>query len=88
MLRDGGQRIGLPRVAASCDFLQPARFEEILDVVVTIKNLGRKSVTYGFEFFKENIVIARGQITAVCCRVSADRIESVEIPPDIRKKLE
>jgi YbgC/YbaW family acyl-CoA thioester hydrolase len=88
MLHDGGQRIGLPRVAASCDFLNPARFEDLLDVVVTIKKVGRKSIIYGFEFFKDQTIIARGQITAVCCRVSPERIESMEIPPDIRKKLE
>src|SRR6516164_6390984 len=47
-----GQQIGFPRVSASCDYLRPARFEDVLDVVVRLHKLGRKSVTYAFEFSK------------------------------------
>jgi YbgC/YbaW family acyl-CoA thioester hydrolase len=87
MKGEGGQRYGLPRVSATCDYQSPARFEDVLDVVVTVKNLGRKSITYGFEFFKGDRPVAQGQITAVCCRITVDHIESVEIPEGIRKKL-
>src|SRR5436305_6306274 len=48
-----GRMLGFPRVAASCDYLRPARFEDLLDVAVTLRKVGRKSVTYGFEFFKD-----------------------------------
>jgi YbgC/YbaW family acyl-CoA thioester hydrolase len=83
------ERLGFPRVSASCDFMRPARFEDVLDVVVTVSNVGRKSVTYAFEFYKEEEILARGQISTVCCRfVPGKPMESVEIPPAIRKKLE
>ncbi len=45
-----GELIGFPRVSATCDYLKPARFEEVLDITVTVERLGGKSVTYGFEF--------------------------------------
>jgi YbgC/YbaW family acyl-CoA thioester hydrolase len=83
-----GERVGFPRVSATCDFLRPARFEDVLDITVTLSNLGRKSVTYAFEFSKRGEVVARGQISAVCCRFNADlSVESVEIPPAIRQLL-
>lgn len=84
-----GQAIGFPRVSASCDFLRPAKFEDELDILVRLTNLGRKSVTYGFEFLRGSEVMARGQVSAVCCRVYRDahRIESIEIPDGIRAKL-
>ena len=54
----------------------------------TVRNVGRKSVTYGFEFFKGAEVVARGAITAVCCRVGPGRpVEAVEIPAALRQKL-
>jgi YbgC/YbaW family acyl-CoA thioester hydrolase len=84
-----GKRISFPRVGASCDFLNPARFEDVLSILVSIENVGRSSVTYGFKFFKGDVPIAVGQLTTVCCRVQGDHeLESIEIPEEIRKKLE
>src|ERR1700736_4073291 len=84
-----GQKIGFPRVSASCDFRRPVRFEDLIDVVVRIQRLGRKSVTYAFEFSKGGEVVARGQISAVCCRFAPGQpLESIAIPPTLRKLLE
>jgi YbgC/YbaW family acyl-CoA thioester hydrolase len=84
-----GEELGFPRVAASCDYFKPARFEDVLDITVSIHHLGRKSVTYAFEFSLWGDLIARGKVSSVCCRVHADhRLESVEIPATIRQRLE
>jgi acyl-CoA thioester hydrolase len=84
-----GQKIGFPRVSASCDYLRPARFEDLLDVAVRLQSIGRKSVTYAIEFSKGGEAIARGQVTAVCCRVIGDhQLESIEIPASLRTILE
>jgi acyl-CoA thioester hydrolase len=84
-----GQVLGFPRVSASCDYLRPARFQDVLDIAVHVEKVGRKSVTYGFEFTLEGTVIARGKVSSVCCRVGADQqIESVDIPPALRIILE
>ncbi|HXG09702.1 MAG TPA: thioesterase family protein [Gemmataceae bacterium] len=84
-----GQRLSFPRVAASCDFLRPVRFQDILEITVRVLRIGRKSVTYGFEFAKGGETVAKGQISAVCCRIRGeDELESMEIPPGIRTLLE
>jgi YbgC/YbaW family acyl-CoA thioester hydrolase len=83
-----GERLGFPRVSAHCDYLRPARFEDVIDIAVTVQNVGRKSVTYRFDFSLGGEPIANGQISAVCCRVIDHKLESIEIPPAIRAKLE
>jgi acyl-CoA thioester hydrolase len=83
-----GTTLGFPRVAASCDFMKPARFEDLIDITVSVKNVGRKSVTYGFDFSLDGEPVAQGQLTAVCVQVFPDRsFASVEIPKEIRDKL-
>ena len=84
-----GEHIGFPRVAASCDYLRPVTFEQVMDVAVSIVKIGRKSVTYGFEFTRGAEVIARGEVSSVCCRVlGKNQLESMEIPASYRQKLE
>lgn len=85
---DGGW-YGFPRVSATCDYLKPARFEQVLEIAVVVENLGAKSATYGFEFWYAGECIARGRMTSVCCRVEpAGQVESVAIPAAIREKLQ
>jgi len=84
-----GDRIGFPRVAASCDYLAPVTFGDVMDVAVSIERLGTKSVTYGFEFTKDGQVIARGQVSSVCCRILDDhKMESMTIPASFRARIE
>jgi acyl-CoA thioester hydrolase len=84
-----GQQLGFPRVSAACDFLRPVTFEDVLEVLVTVERVGRKSVSYAFEFLEEGEPVARGRVTSVCCRVLPDRsLESVELPATLRQRLE
>ena len=45
-----GNKIGWPRVSASCDYMSPARFEEELDVHLRVIRKGEKSMTTVFRF--------------------------------------
>jgi acyl-CoA thioester hydrolase len=84
-----GRKISFPRVGASCDYLRPLRFQDVVDIAVALKRLGRKSVTYEFEFLLGEEVVARGQLSSVCCLVLDGReIESIEIPASIRERLD
>ena len=84
-----GETITFPRVSASCDYLKPARFEDLLDVAVTVHHIGRKSVTYAFEFTRDGELLARGKVTSVCCRVGPDHIlDAIPIPAGYRERLE
>jgi YbgC/YbaW family acyl-CoA thioester hydrolase len=88
--REGGSKVGFPRVSAACDYQKPAVFEDVLTITVAVEKLGRKSVSYRFDFANQRgEPVAVGRVTAVLCRTPApDRIESLEIPPEIRAKLE
>jgi YbgC/YbaW family acyl-CoA thioester hydrolase len=84
-----GQELGLPRVSAACDYLKPVYFEDVLEVALRVDSVGRKSVTYAFEFTRAGEAVARGRVTCVCCRVLADKqLESAEIPASLRARLE
>lgn len=84
-----GAAIGFPRVSATCDYLKPATFEDVLDVAVSIDRIGTKSVTYAFEFTRGPDVIARGKVTSCCVRVGPDhRIEGIAIPASYRQRLQ
>ena len=84
-----GQPVSFPRVSASCDFLRPVRFQDVLDITVRVERLGRSSVTFAFEMLKAGEVAARGRITAVFCRVLPGHgIEPLEIPGPIRERME
>jgi YbgC/YbaW family acyl-CoA thioester hydrolase len=84
-----GQTLGFPRVAATCDYVRPARFEDVLDVEVAIVRLGEKSVAYGFDFTRAGELIAKGKVTSVCCRVLGEhKLQSIPIPASYRAHLE
>ena len=62
-----GDKIGWPRLAASCDYVSPARFEDVLDIRLTVVRKGGKSMTYGFEFSRDGTEVAWGSLRSVCC---------------------
>jgi 4-hydroxybenzoyl-CoA thioesterase/acyl-CoA thioester hydrolase len=78
-----GDVVSFPRVAASCEFHSPARCEDTLEIDVTVRRVGTKSVTYGFAFSQHGRDVASGQMTSVCCRVPHGG-DPVPIPiPDV-----
>lgn len=84
----GGQKFGFPRVSVACDFKRPVRFRDVLDIAVTVEEVGRKSIRYRFDFTHDGQEVAVGRITAVCCRKAPDQgLESIEIPNEVREKL-
>jgi len=83
-----GQVLGFPRVAATCDYLSPARFEDVLEITVSVLRIGAKSLTSGFEITRKNEAITKGKMTCVCCRILGEQQwESIEIPTSYRAKL-
>lgn len=84
-----GVRISWPRVSATCDFKSPARFGDVLDVRVRVVHRGAKSMTYGFEFWREDTLLAEGKTTAACCIMHPNRApEPIEIPDWFAQAIE
>ena len=82
-----GGKISWPRVSANCDFKSPARFEDVVQIAVSVKRIGSRSVTYQFDLSCDGRPIASGTMTAACCFVSKDRIEAVSVPEDVVGRL-
>lgn len=83
-----GDNLSWPRVAASCNYRAAIRFEDEIDVAVSIEKLGNSSVTYQHQVYRGDTLVADGSVTAVCCRVEhGKRPESVPIPDSFLGKL-
>jgi 4-hydroxybenzoyl-CoA thioesterase/acyl-CoA thioester hydrolase len=88
LMRDAEGPISWPRVRATCEFRSAAKFEDVLDIQVSLLRLGETSITFGFLCRRGEHDIATGEITAVCCRLPADgQPQSISIPSWIRDRL-
>ncbi len=87
---EGGVKWGFPRVSATCDYQKPAKFSDVLTIAVTLEKLGKKSASYRFDFTNQRgEPVAVGRMTSVFCRsLGPEQIESLEIPHEMRAKLE
>ena len=77
--------VGWPRVAASCDYLQPLKFEDELELHLLVAEKKEKSLTYQIRFRKLNadppVEVARGRLTVVCVtRDGKGRMRAVPMP--------
>jgi YbgC/YbaW family acyl-CoA thioester hydrolase len=87
-LRYDGGTIGWPRVAASCEYLAPARLGDELEIKVRVRRKGTKSMTYGFTIRRGETLVARGQITSICCVLDDPAgLRAVPIPAFIADRI-
>lgn len=87
VFRDGDSEISWPRVATSCEFFAPARFEDELEVTLKVENVGERSTKYEIEFRRDGQRIATGHATAVCCRTAPGSFTPISIPAKLRDIL-
>lgn len=84
-----GAALGWPRVAVSCEYRQPARFGDTLDIEVEVERRGVKSVTYAVRVLRDGELLASGRTTAVCCVMEAGgQPRSIPIPPTVAALLD
>jgi acyl-CoA thioester hydrolase len=84
--------VGWPRVRAECDYLQPLRFEDEIEIHMLVREKRSKSLRYEFHFRKLNgeapIEVARGSLTVVCVTHEAGNMKAATIPKEITDKIE
>jgi 4-hydroxybenzoyl-CoA thioesterase/acyl-CoA thioester hydrolase len=84
-----GMQLGWPRLAVSCEYLSPAKFEDVLDIHLTVARKGTKSMTYKFTLSKGDTLVARGQVTAACCICDAVKgFITIPIPGFLAEKIQ
>lgn len=76
-----------PRVAVSCEYRSPARFEDELTLSFRLTNIGGRSLKYEVDFHRDGQVIATGKTTAVCCGMKDGVFSAMDIPDSLRTKL-
>jgi acyl-CoA thioester hydrolase len=82
-----GDDLHWPRVAASCDYKAPLRFEDEIDVTV-VANVERRRIHYRFDIAHGSTSVANGTIMSVCARINeAGALKTVEVPDSVMEKL-
>ena len=86
-------RIGWPRVHAACDYLQPLRFEDQVEIHLLVSEMKSKAVSYVFRFRKLNaappLEVARGKLTVVCVTHEADgKMKATPIPKAVADRIQ
>jgi acyl-CoA thioester hydrolase len=80
--------IGWPRVAASCEFRRPLKFEQEFEVKVRIKEMTRRTITYVGEISSNGDRVATGSWKIACVSKSPDgTMRSTDIPADVAGRL-
>jgi acyl-CoA thioester hydrolase len=80
--------IGWPRVAASCEFHRPLKFEEQFDIVVRVSEMTRRTIAYAGEITRNGERIATASWKIACVnRLPDGTIKSAEIPSDVAERL-
>lgn len=84
-------RVGWPRVHASCDYKAPLHFEEVFTMELLVEEVRRKTLRYLVRFWKKDGTLgAEGRIIAACVQrdKATGRMKAVDIPDRIRDKIE
>jgi acyl-CoA thioester hydrolase len=76
-----------PRVEAFCQYKRPARFNDLLEVKVSVENLKERSFKLGFRIINEekNITLAAGYIVIVAADKQTGK--AARVPSEIVEKL-
>ena len=84
---DPDAKVGWPRVASSCTYLAPVRFEDELELALSIVEVGTTSVTWAVEFRRGGKPVAQGRMTSVCCAMTGGEFGPTPIPDGVRSIL-
>jgi acyl-CoA thioester hydrolase len=80
--------IGWPRVAASCEYHRPLKFEQLFDVTVRIGEMTGRTITYIGEITRDGERIATGTWKIACVNKLPDgSMKSAEIPAHVAERL-
>ena len=90
-----GSVVGWPRVAVSCQYKAPLRFNDVVQVRLLVKEVRTKAVIFVFQFRKlhdgkpQPEIMAQGEVAAVCVTAGTEGVMAAQpIPAEVRAKLE
>jgi len=85
--------LGWPRVHAECDYKQPLRFEDEVEIHLLVREKRSKALSFVFKFLKLGgpapVEVARGALTIVCvAHQPGGGMAAVTIPQEIADQIE
>jgi acyl-CoA thioester hydrolase len=85
---DQHAQYGWPRVAATCDFKRPLRFEEEFEIAIRIAAMSERSIRYTCVLTLRGDVAATMSMTIACVEKHANGYRAVSIPDVMRQCFE
>lgn len=85
---------GWPRVAASCEYKAPLRFDDEVEIHVLVTEKGRKSLSFLHVFSRvdgdDRVEVARGRMTAVSVGIDGvgGKMKAVALPEEFDRRIE
>ena len=81
------EHVFLPVAEASCRYLSPARYDDLIRIVTFVTKLGGASVEFGYKIFNSETgkLIAEGMTLHPFVN---DQWKPVRVPPSLRQRLE
>ena len=68
------------------EFVKPARLDDAINISVGIESLGRVRVTFHQEIRRGEDILVKARVSVAT--VAAESFKPIEIPADVRKKME
>jgi len=67
------QYVQFPRVRVDCTYTAPVRFDDLLQIAVTVDRVGQSSYTLAFDAVVKDTAVAQGRIVVVCVDTTTNR---------------
>lgn len=77
--------VGFPRVHVECDYSGAVRYDDQLEIAVTVERIGRTSYTLGYTAGVEGRPVARGRITVVALDLKTQK--ATPLPEALARKF-
>jgi acyl-CoA thioesterase FadM len=83
-----GEEVGYPRLAASCRFYAPLRFEDEFEVWIRVAEITRRTMRYTCLMTRGQTRIATGSTTIACVsKRRGEPMKSIDLPPEIVERF-
>ena len=83
-----GEEVGFPRLAASCDFHAPLRFEDEFEVWIRVAEITKRTIRYRCLMTRGETRIASGSHTiAFVSKRRGEPMKTIDIPPEIAARF-
>lgn len=81
-------KIGLPLLETHCEFKSPAYFEDVIEIVTTVVEVGNKVIRLSHDFYREDTLLAKGYVVRAWTDFASQPLKAVRIPDQVRQALE